>query len=138
MTISLSPPQSHRAQAASVSSFRLLAITASCCAFFASLALCAVIYAQWGGSGFVSATGSIRIYRIASLILMGWAALVAGHSYLDQVSRSFRPYLALAAVSSAVGMAVFVTSVSAVTFTLLFPGICLLIGLALVAGLIAQ
>lgn len=114
----------------------LAAHTASACALSASLSLCFVIHSHWGGGDLFAADGTVRIYRIGSFLLMLWAAIISAHYYLSVMPAPHRALLAMLCAVCGVGMAMFVMTASATTFGLLYPGIVLLIVLAIIVGAI--
>lgn len=117
---------------------RSLVHIGSACAFSGAVALCATIYAHFGGTAIIGPDGTIRIYKVAAFILICFAGILGSFHYLSNVSERLRYFVAVLASASAVGMFVFVETASATTFSQLYPGILMLGALAIITGALVR
>lgn len=121
-------------QGRAMKGIQIAALYASACAYSSAISICSVIYIDWGGDPIFSADGTIRIYRIAALLLICFAAITGAHHYLSRVAVIGRSVMALLAGASGLGMTTFIHVVDAATFKLVFPGLCILGAFAIITG----
>jgi hypothetical protein len=128
------------ARQVNTNTLHIAARLASACAFSAASTLCLTIYIHWPftSASLVSGDGKVAIYRIAALVLIIAGTGAVMYHHLGRFTGYARLIAGLLCATSAFVMYAFVTSASATTIALLFPGICAFLGLSLVLGAVAN